>query len=325
MKRRVGIPRALLYYKYYPLWKAFVEGLGMEVVVSPPTNRKILYQGVTSCVDEACFPVKIFCGHLLELKDSVDYLFIPRVSSVEKNGFLCAKFWGLPDIARNLLEGSYQILSPDIDLNRKSLARALFNFGLTLTRNPFRVLRSIRLAEDRQEQFDNMLQNGNLNLLEAIRLMEGLRSNKKRKSTGDLSIALLSHPYNIYDGFVSMDILKRLEEMDVDIHTQEMVPPGILHEEARQFSNIYWTYDRELAAAASYYIKRGVHGIIFVIAFPCGPDSLIMDYVTRNISTRIPILNLVFDEHQAEAGIVTRLESFVDIVRRKKPSSAAGV
>ena len=36
---RVGIPRALLYYQYFPMREAFFKELGVEVVVSPPTNK----------------------------------------------------------------------------------------------------------------------------------------------------------------------------------------------------------------------------------------------------------------------------------------------
>lgn len=28
---RIGIPRALLYYEYYPMWKTFFQQLGAEV------------------------------------------------------------------------------------------------------------------------------------------------------------------------------------------------------------------------------------------------------------------------------------------------------
>ncbi len=38
---KIGIPRALLYYQYYPMWQAFFEELGAEVVVSPPTTSKL--------------------------------------------------------------------------------------------------------------------------------------------------------------------------------------------------------------------------------------------------------------------------------------------
>jgi len=41
----VGIPRALLYYEYYPAWQTFFEELGAEIVVSPPTTQALLAQG----------------------------------------------------------------------------------------------------------------------------------------------------------------------------------------------------------------------------------------------------------------------------------------
>ena len=32
MNKKIGIPRALFYYQYYPLWKVFEE-LGAEVII----------------------------------------------------------------------------------------------------------------------------------------------------------------------------------------------------------------------------------------------------------------------------------------------------
>ena len=65
---RVGIPRALLYYRYYPAWKTFFNALQAEVVLSPETNKEILDAGVRLAV-EACLPVKIYLGHLACLRD----------------------------------------------------------------------------------------------------------------------------------------------------------------------------------------------------------------------------------------------------------------
>ncbi len=44
--KRVGIPRALFFYQYYPLWKTFLEELGAEIIVSGKTTKKILDDGV---------------------------------------------------------------------------------------------------------------------------------------------------------------------------------------------------------------------------------------------------------------------------------------
>ena len=73
----MGIPRALLYYEYYPLWKTFEE-LGAEVVLSAKTNKKIIESGLTYCVNEACLPVKIFHGAVSDLIGKVDCVFCPE-------------------------------------------------------------------------------------------------------------------------------------------------------------------------------------------------------------------------------------------------------
>ena len=52
-------------------------------------------------------------------------------------------------------------------------------------------------------------------------------------------------------------------------------------------------------------------------SFPCGPDSLVNEIILRRVKG-IPILNLVLDGQEGSAGLETRLESFVDIIKIKK-------
>ncbi len=322
MRKRVGIPRALLYYKYYRFWKTFLEGLGYEVVASGRTNQKILRNGIKHTVDESCLPVKVFCGHVLDLIErGVDYLFIPRIESVEKGNFVCTKFLGLPDIVRNslpLTSGmSKAILSPNIDFNRRSLYRSMFSAGWGLIKNPIRIHIAYRRAKKKQRDFEEGLRlTGSPRRV--IELIETGR-NKKAESKGDLNIALMGHPYNVYDDFINLGIVKKLETMNVNVLTQEMVScQESRKKSSRASSDLYWTYGRETLGASLIFLKRAVDGIIFVISFPCGPDSLTIDYAIREINGQVPILSLVLDEHQAEAGIMTRLESFIDLVRMRK-------
>ena len=74
---RIGIPRALLYYQYYPMWQTFFEELGAEVVVSPPTTQTMLTEGSARVVADTCLPEKVFLGHILSLVDTCDFIFIP--------------------------------------------------------------------------------------------------------------------------------------------------------------------------------------------------------------------------------------------------------
>ena len=66
-----------------------------------------------------------------------------------------------------------------------------------------------------------------------------------------------------------------------------------------------------------YLWKEKVDGIILVSAFPCGPDSMTNELLIRRIRG-IPILTLVLDTQSGMAGIETRLESFLDIIRFQK-------
>lgn len=45
---KIGIPQALLYYEYFPLWKNFFKSLGAELIISGPTTKEILDLGVKS-------------------------------------------------------------------------------------------------------------------------------------------------------------------------------------------------------------------------------------------------------------------------------------
>jgi len=107
MDVKVGIPRALFYYQYYPLWKTFFEELDAQVVLSEHTTAKILDEGIKSCVP-SLFARKIFYGHVMNIKDKVDYLFIPRFTSISKKEYICPKFGGLPDMIRNSIKVSHR-------------------------------------------------------------------------------------------------------------------------------------------------------------------------------------------------------------------------
>ncbi len=61
-------------------------------------------------------------------------------------------------------------------------------------------------------------------------------------------------------------------------------------------------------------LRDKIDGIVLVSAFPCGPDSMTDDAIMRCIEG-VPILNLMIDAQSGTAGVQTRIESFVDILR----------
>ena len=64
---------------------------------------------------------------------------------------------------------------------------------------------------------------------------------------------------------------------------------------------------------------KGKDGIIHISPFTCMPEIMSQNiFPTMRMEHEIPILPLIMDEQTGRAGYITRLEAFVDLMRRKK-------
>lgn len=312
---KIGIPSGLFYYKYYPLWKNFFENLGADVILSENTNRKILDLGVKLCVGEACLPVKIYHGHVKVLCDSADVIFVPRIMSICRNEYICPKFCGLPEMIKNSVPDTPYILDTIINLRKsdRTIIDSIMHAGSVITKNKSRIMVAYKEALLEQARFESLLSitgdfNNSLKEARVVREPESLKR-----------IAILGHPYNIYDSYINMDILKKLKILGYSVITPEMIDDDRANKYADSIpKRHFWTLGRKLLGSGLSFIeKKDISGIIFLSSFGCGIDSLIEDYLERNIRRdgKIPYMKLMLDEHTGEAGMDTRLEAFIDMVK----------
>ncbi|MFC2022367.1 acyl-CoA dehydratase activase-related protein [Chloroflexota bacterium] len=324
---RIGIPRALLYYQYYPMWKTFFEELGAEVVVSPPTTQAMLAEGAARVVADTCLPVKVFLGHVLYLVEKCDRIFVPAIRSVKNNIYNCSKFLGLPDMTRAVIPESPPILDIDIDVNKgkRKLYQSIYQLGRHFTWNPFKVRQASLAAWQVHLQYQKLMVSHGLTPPEAIEIISGLQTPSNYPTSGRATIALIGHPYLLYDEFINHRLIHHLAQAGNRVLTSEVLTTEELESAiARLVSKAYWTYEEEIVGAGGHYLQNGADGVIGIIAFGCGPDSLMMDTVHRQ-ATRLrntPFMNLTLEEHTAKAGMVTRLEAFTDMIYRKKRKKA---
>ncbi|HOB29718.1 MAG: acyl-CoA dehydratase activase-related protein [Dethiobacteria bacterium] len=336
----VGIPQTLSFYSYYPLWKTFLEGLGVEVVLSRPTNREILEWGIRDTVTDACIPIKILHGHVIDLKDRVDRLFIPRMVSVDGRATFCPKFLGLPDMVR--FSGAK--LPPVIDsrVQATRFRSGIIPFFRDIVRQlqvkpKFNWLVSAYQACQQQRNYQQLLLTG-LPPLQAMRYLEtdpqvradaaGLAEPAGGNPGSKLKVALLGYPYVLYDPFISSNLYQRLKDMGVDLVTPEQVPPRQMRRLSRVLpQNFFWHYSNRVSWSSLYYLEKPgrVDGVIHVTAFACGPDAMVDKFVELEAKKKkVPFLTLTMDEHTGEGGIQTRLEAFVDMLRTKKEREEKG-
>jgi predicted nucleotide-binding protein (sugar kinase/HSP70/actin superfamily) len=324
---RIGIPTTLIYFSYFPLWKTFFEELGFEVIASPTTSKEIMDCGVAEAVNDACVPVKLFHGHVLALKDKVDYLFIPRMVSVTREATFCPKFLGLPDMIKHSIEGLPGIIDTRIDLKRGKfeLFRVCREIGGKLGKGLWLVVGAYFKAVKAQKKYQQLLL-GKLRPQEALDYLSGVEQNSMEMPLTAkarlVNLAVVGYPYEVYDSYVSVNMLKYLEKMGVKVWTAEMVSARELRRQAKKLpKTLFWHYSNLVIRAAFYYIEQPhIDGIIHLSAFGCGPDAMVDKLIELEAREKgsTPFMTITIDEHSGEAGMQTRLEAFVDMVRMRR-------
>lgn len=355
---RIGIPRTLWYYSYYPFWQKFFTGIGVQVVLSPPTTRATMDAGVAACVSEACLPVKVYFGHLQELaRRKVDYIFAPRLVCLNEKRVFCPKFLGLPDLVRR----SGLTLPPllEVRLDRRDgphfLLAACLRLGKRLGIKPMTTVQAFISALRVQHAYVGRLQRGEppvgVNLKERL---GGTLPDEDDAAPGvpatpaaaqgtpgapaehlpppaaargrTLEVALLGYPYLIFDEHLNLGLLKKLRSMGVAFRSAETLPEKALQAQNGRFpKRLFWHYS-DIAVRSGYHFLAPEHpevdGVIHVTAFACGPDAVVDKMLELEAERhRRPYLNITLDEQSGEAGYVTRLEAFVDMLRRKEALS----
>ncbi len=323
----IGFPKALIYYNYIPFLSAFFEHLGFKIVYSDYTTKKTLTEGASLVVTETCLPIKVYVGHVLNLiEKGVKNIFVPSIQSVAPKIYNCSKIRGLPDLIRNVVKGDYKIIEATLD---KSENIGLFDF-LSQAVKPFGIKNKEKIKEAMKAAFVHynnylvMVQHG-IPFDKALQFAhEGKVVINQANEDKDINVALIAHGYNIYDKRVCMDIFKKLSNLGVRVYsaynlTEEQMKDGLQYISA----DLYWANQLEMSGAAGFYLNSPkIDGLITITAFGCGPDSLMIEDIKRKAKAfSKPLLNLTIDEHTGEAGFVTRIEAFCDMLYRKLRSN----
>lgn len=300
---KVGIPRALLYYRYNVLWETFFHELGIETVLSPRTNKTLLDAGNYYAIDENCLSSKLYFGHVAALENKCDKVFVPRIANYGKDGILCSRFEAIYDMCTNTFrEKNIDFISCNVDIQQKRPeADAYIQLGAELGKSKAEAKAAYRKAALAWEQD----------------LKEKITGQEASLSTDKIKILVVGHSYNLYDEYIGKPILKGIERLDALPVCSDAIDLKQAQADSLNIcKNVPWIMSRELLGSIYKYHEK-IDGIILITAFPCGPDSMVNEMIIRRIKDR-PILNLLLDSQDGNAGIETRLESFIDIIRFRK-------
>jgi len=327
MKIKVGIPRALFFCEEFVLWKVFFSALRVKLVISEPTNDATLREGAKYLPHEFCLPVRAFVGHVISLIGRVDYVFIPRLVSLERKSYTCPKIMGLPDVVKNILrrEKELKILTLNVDYNygKLTLLRRYWRLGLNLTKNPLTALLAVTKLSNTIKKIAKAQSRKRTRFETFERLgFIPFAFDHKYLRKNSLRIGVTGFSYVLYDKYLSFDLLNKLNQMGIEAVTAEMLPLSTIEEGLKELPKLMpWHLSRRIYGAAVYFLKEKEYdGLINLSYAGCGPSSKVDKLIELRAKEKRsnPLLHLHLNQHLHEETFGSKLEDFINSLKIKR-------
>ena len=311
-RKRVGINRSFLVNTFYPLYSNFFEELGFDIVIPDVSSQ----EGIDRRGSAFCYPAELAHGFFYSLLNTKpDFIFLPHFKSVPvKNGYSSAQVCPFvqgetfylqttfrEELNRLKKDKGIQVLAPLLDMTK----------GLETARNPL-METAAEMGVNRKEAeaaFEKAL-NRQIACLEEMKEI-GKNFLEKLEAEPDKSAAVIfARPYNGFVGEAHAGIPHKLASRGVPVIPFDFLPI----DDEKMKRHMYWGMGQILTKAARIVERHPQLFGTYITNFSCGPDSFLIGYF-RDIMGRKPSLTLELDSHTADAGLETRIEAFLDIVK----------
>jgi len=175
---------------------------------------------------------------------------------------------------------------------------------------------------------------------ELIRLLketeEMLRSVKQNQNANPLRVGIVGEIYTGIEHSASFRIQERLGGMGVEVDRKVTVsnwiiehmikkplhlPRDLKYQDAAKpwLGAMIGGHAQETIGHTVLYAQQGYDGVIQIFPFSCMPEIVaesLLPVVERELD--IPVLTLIIDEMTGEAGYMTRVEAFVDMLEKRR-------
>ncbi|MEO0073408.1 MAG: acyl-CoA dehydratase activase-related protein [candidate division WOR-3 bacterium] len=343
---------AFPYFGYdTPVLAGFLEDLGAEIVMPAPTSKRTLELGVRYSPELICMPFKLTLGNLLEaIEAGADLLFMAAGARKCRFGYyhyLQSKILKqVQPRCRLVPVGQYspydfffRLMPEEFGVSPIRVIRATLRmFARSVLTREFRQLLNRKRAVDFEEAERLELQA--LKIIKRARSVAEVREARRQIRQmfalngvlPDLKVGLVGEIFFCVEQSANQEIERELGRLGVEVIFERSLYHHLRHllgVDASYFRSRYLArpFLRECPGGeavrtvgeAIQFARAGVDGIIQVFPFTCMPENMaleVLQHVSREYS--VPVLSLSFDEHTSRTGLVTRLEAFVELLRRRR-------
>ncbi len=304
VNKKVGLNNSLLMNTLFPLYYNFFSAMGFEVVLSDNIEK----EGIDKKGAAFCYPVEIAHGMMENLvKKDLDFYFLPHVKSlpIKEGGvsvtcpfvqgeayYLKSAFDELTDT--NLIDDFFEF-NKGYDKEIKKF----INIGKRLGISENKAKAAYEKGVEAQLAYHKECHTLGKELLEMI-----------ENSDDKYGVIVFGRPYNAFARVANMGIPSKFASKGRYTIPVDFLP----YKEEELEGNMYWAMGRIILKGAQIVKKSDKLFGAFISNFSCGPDSFVIgDF--RKIMGDKPSLTLELDSHTADAGVDTRIEAFLDIVK----------
>lgn len=320
-KKTVGIPRALMLHKLFPMANAFFKQLGFNVVLTDASDEETVRLAQASAQGETCYPVKLVHGHMAQLLDAgVDYVFMPSVHTIRHlkstvpHNYACTYMQSIPAIVAKELdyEGhGITLLNPqmNLDFGQGAMAEVMLEVGAQLGRTPQETARAMLAGGFAVTEFTRKTEELGDQLLASLK-------------PGERVIVIITRNYGIVDPALNMGIPDLLLDRG-----QKVITVSHLHAHdlgiSADYPGVVWPFGQHILSGAKLVRRDPRLFAVYLTNHGCGPDTMISHLFAEEMAGK-PYLHIEMDEHYSKVGVETRVEAFLNVIEHYETADLRG-
>lgn len=338
--------------------KALFTRLGRSVINPPPITKRTIELGAKYSPETVCLPFKVTLGNFIEaLEQGADTIVtcggvgpcrLGYYAEVQKGilyklGYKFNMIVIEPDIIdvlQHLRRVAYKKSLREI-YHAFKFAGAKMN-ALDTIEKKIAMLRprqkTAGMADTLWHQAINRLDDAD-SISEVTDILQDIMFQIERNICQDstpLKIGLVGEIYVMLEPFINQNLERLLGNMGVEVHKTMYLSDYVRGHLLRKREYLD-KYEKLFAIAKPYlahYVgghglksightvcmsQTGYDGVIHAYPFTCMPEVIAKNILPKvSQDNNIPVLSLVYDEQSGEAGIITRLEAFLDLLKARK-------
>jgi predicted CoA-substrate-specific enzyme activase len=306
----IGIPTALHLLEDLPFWQFFFDELGIQTVTSRDRGER-LKDGRRLAGAEFCAPMTALHGHVNDLADRSDYIFLPFY--LDKKGRHKGprrQYCYYTQFAPSLT--TYAAGKQDRNKFLMPVVHYLYSTFHTKAQL-YKMLKGI--CRHRISYFDvSAAYERAAEFMQTRRARWRAIYQQHTRGDSGLHAVLLGRPYNVLTAAMHKGIPNILAALGIKTFFQDMLSYGAEDLAAIKplLDELHWHFAAKILAAAEVIATSPGAYPILMTAFKCSPDSFVIDYFKKIMGSHDkPYLILQLDDHDSTGGYETRIEAAI--------------